>query len=367
MNNPFKFGEVIGSSKFCNRTEELETLGRHVTNCNKVFLYSERRFGKTSRVKLLLSKLDKRQFLCVYVDCWPTHSLAEFTTALSGAMVKDFLSTVEKAVDLSEQLFSSVKAVSVKVGPDGIPSYGLDPKKLTTVEKTIEEVLAIPQHTAERTKKTVVVVLDEIQQIMTYESTAVERHLRSVIQTQGNVAYLFLGSRKHLMKELILSESRPLYRAGSHFPLFPISNDHWIPFIKEKFSEAKKTIGDEEIRYLLEFSESHPNTTQQFCYEVWESVEPNDAVTKERIAQSIKMIIKNESAAQGASWRELDKAEQELLKKLAHKEVVDEPNSETTKALYRKDIVDFDENQVPYVVDRIQKLWIKEMFPVPSN
>lgn len=360
MSNPFKFGEVIGENRFCNRKDELAELESYVSNCNKVFLYSERRFGKTSLVKLLLSKLDRSKFMSVYVDCWPTHSLYEFTNALSGAMVKDFLSVGQKAVDASKVLFGNIKATTIKFAPDGSPTFGMDPKKVSAeLERTIEEVLTIPQQTAERTKKTVVVVLDEIQQIMTYESDAVERHLRSAIQNQANVAYLFLGSRKHLMKELILSESRPLYRSGSHYPLYSIGEEHWIPFIEKRFAETDKAIGKAEIEHLLAYSELQPNTTQQFCYEVWERTKPTEAVSKERIDAVVKLIIQRESMAQGAVWRDLNKSEQGLLIKLAKNEAIDESGKETAKILFEKDMIDYDEKGNAYIVDRIQKLWIK--------
>jgi hypothetical protein len=48
MLNPFKFGGVVNKSAFCNRAKELADLNAYIANSAKLFLYSERRFGKTS-------------------------------------------------------------------------------------------------------------------------------------------------------------------------------------------------------------------------------------------------------------------------------------------------------------------------------
>jgi hypothetical protein len=67
------------------------------------------------------------------------------------------------------------------------------------------ELLAAPHEIARRTKKTVVVVFDEFQQITQYDDDLTERQLRSSIQHHKNVAYLFLGSRKRLLQGMFLN------------------------------------------------------------------------------------------------------------------------------------------------------------------
>ena len=68
MRNPFQYGNVVGEEAFCNRKRELSDLRRAMENGEKLFLYSERRLGKTSLVKLALQKLPKSNFVRAYVD-----------------------------------------------------------------------------------------------------------------------------------------------------------------------------------------------------------------------------------------------------------------------------------------------------------
>jgi len=66
MKNPFQYGGVVSGDTFCNRKKELADLLRAMENGEKLFVYSERRFGKTSLVRFALDKLPKKQYLKTY-------------------------------------------------------------------------------------------------------------------------------------------------------------------------------------------------------------------------------------------------------------------------------------------------------------
>jgi AAA+ ATPase superfamily predicted ATPase len=66
MKNPFEYGGVVGGSAFCNRKKELSDLVRAMENSEKLFLYSERRLGKTSLIHYVQSKLPKDKYASAY-------------------------------------------------------------------------------------------------------------------------------------------------------------------------------------------------------------------------------------------------------------------------------------------------------------
>ena len=59
MKNPFQYGGVVGGAAFCNRKRELDDLVRAMENSEKLFVYSERRLGKTSLIRSALNALAK--------------------------------------------------------------------------------------------------------------------------------------------------------------------------------------------------------------------------------------------------------------------------------------------------------------------
>lgn len=58
MSNPFKFGRVVQNRQFCNREQELKDIKSAIRSGNSLWLYSPRRFGKTSLVIRSFSQID---------------------------------------------------------------------------------------------------------------------------------------------------------------------------------------------------------------------------------------------------------------------------------------------------------------------
>jgi len=55
MRNPFEYGGVVSGDAFCNRGQETGDLVRAMENGEKLFVFSERRYGKTSLVRAALA------------------------------------------------------------------------------------------------------------------------------------------------------------------------------------------------------------------------------------------------------------------------------------------------------------------------
>ncbi|MCF6270509.1 MAG: ATP-binding protein [Melioribacteraceae bacterium] len=67
--NPFYFGNEVYDSDFCNRTEELNELQKDINSGINVLLYAPRRFGKTSLLKKLQTKLEgDKNYTFIYFD-----------------------------------------------------------------------------------------------------------------------------------------------------------------------------------------------------------------------------------------------------------------------------------------------------------
>ena len=283
MTNPFQYGSVVSGEAFCNRQDELRDLRQAVENGEKVFVYSERRLGKTSLVRSVLGRLPRKRFIGVYVDLWPTDSEASFAAATARAISQAAASTTARMLDLARGLFTRL-VPSVSVDGEGQPTVSFGTASPRKADLELEEVLRAPATLADREQRHVAVVFDEVQRILEYESDLVERKLRSVIQHQARVCYLFLGSRKHLIQQMFLDKSRPLYRSAAHYPLGPIGEPHWIEFIRSRFVAANKSIDDDVIRSICRLTQGHPFYTQHLCHVLWERTDPETKVTDESIA-----------------------------------------------------------------------------------
>ena len=76
--NPFVFGEIVDDRHFVNRTAELAQLVRDLSDGQKVFLLSPRRFGKSSLVAMAMYKLQKRHVRTVNLTVSSYSSYTQF-------------------------------------------------------------------------------------------------------------------------------------------------------------------------------------------------------------------------------------------------------------------------------------------------
>jgi AAA+ ATPase superfamily predicted ATPase len=370
--NPFEYGGVVTGAAFCNRHREKADLRRAITNHQKFFLFSERRFGKTSLVRSVIDGLP-RNTVSAFVDLWPTDDESSFVTATAKAIASSMENSAEKLLTLSKTLFTNLMP-TLTVNDEGKPELSFGINKQLKIERALEEVLETPARIAN--KRNVVIVFDEFQQILEYKTDLVERKLRSAIQNQRKVAYLFLGSRRHLIQKMFLDKSRPLYRAGTHYPLGPIAEQHWIPFIRHHFEATSRSISDDLIRIIWEQTQGHPFYTQHLCHAIWELCEPRKKVTSELIEQATKLLLEREHYAYTMLWESLALNQRRFLKGLAQESAKIQPFSaefigtyglgtasnvqRVVESLLDRDIIDRDNGSF-LISDRFFRLWVRNV------
>ena len=375
MNNPFEYGTAVTGASFCNRTKETADLVITINNSKRAFLYSERMMGKTSLLLRVLKNLDREKYIGAYIDLWPTDDEASFITATAKGISQAMGTTAGDVIAASKKFFSRL-APKVSLGDDGLPkiSFEYNPT-VEQAKKSLEEVLAVPQHIASETGKRVAIVFDELQRILEYDDDHVERLLRSIIQRQNNVAYIFLGSQKHLISDMFLNRKRPLYSAADHFPIGPIEVKHWRPFIREKFEASDRKIGTQVIEQICELTQGHPFYTQHLCHAIWERCEPGKEVTRDDIRKGVQVVLAREASAYTALWESLTINQRRFLRGLAVEDHHVSPYSSAflqkyglghpssiqrlSSALIKRDVIDRDARSY-LISDRFLRIWIRE-------
>ena len=203
-----------------------------------------------------------------------------------------------------------------------------------------------------------------------------EKKLRSVIQNHRDVAYIFLGSRKHLIEKMFMDRSRLLYRAGGHYPLGPIAEEHWAPFIRERFAAAGKKINPSLIHSICEQTQGHPFYTQHLCHALWELCKPGAAVSEELVKDALGLLLERENYAYSTLWESLAINQRKFLKGLASEAATVKPfagefvrrsglgspsNAQrAVDGLLDRDVIDR-ENGSYLITDRFFRLWVQRV------
>lgn len=316
MKNPFVFGEEVTGVHFCNRRDEITRLSNYMEASNKVLLYSPRRWGKTSLIKEVVSRLPRNKYIVVYADLYSVLREEHFSQIVARAFAHALSSPVQKALKIIRSLLSSF-IPRITIDPMGETSFefGFDSAKKGTA--LAEELLDAIARYAKDSKKAGVVILDEFQQIGELADDRLEKVLRSKIQSQRHVSYIFAGSKRHLLIDMFSNPSRPFYKSAIHFPLGQIPRKEMRQFVMEKFNGSKMPITAEVADDAITMAGDHPYHTQQLCFYVWEIAKKGRSITASLISEACERILSAENASYSNVWGMLTRPQKIAIKALA--------------------------------------------------
>ena len=185
MKNPFKYGEVVNGDNFFNREEELKRIHRAITNGQSFWMYSPRRFGKTSLVLKAFETLDNKDIITLYFDLYNVHNFDDFVRKYSQILAKGLFNWKMNIEKLSKVASAYFKNLYPKISIDtfGTPSLSLEIKNIVE-ENDFKTVLNIPEKLAK--DKHICIVFDEFQEIYRIEPF-INNWMRSEFQFQKNV------------------------------------------------------------------------------------------------------------------------------------------------------------------------------------
>ena len=260
IENPFEYQRIVIGNTFVDRENELKILINALLSGENMLLYSPRRLGKSSLLKEAILRIGNKR-IAIYVDLWECLTEAEIAEKLATSIINATFTKIEKAAVVLKELITSARPFLI-LEKDG--SIGL---KLEFVEKdkTLKEVLSLIEKIAEKRKKKIIVVIDECQVITEFKGHRIEKIFRTVIQRQSNVAYVFSGSKQHVLKAMVNQKTRPFYRQLRSLTIGPIPIEEFSPFIKKGFLKVGK-IDDDTIQEIYRFVCGNPQRTQQICH-----------------------------------------------------------------------------------------------------
>jgi Cdc6-like AAA superfamily ATPase len=268
--NPFQFGVVIDDSAFCNRKEELSYLKTQIQNGYSTWLFSPRRFGKTSLVEKVFRELKDTK--CIYVDLYNIRSKDDFCRKYSKIVARELFNWKDDIKVLSKRFSNAFRKLSPTISFDefGNPSFSLNVHKIEKQED-IETILEVPNEVSLGTKKRICIAFDEFQEIRRIDPFMLH-WMRSSFQRHREISYIFLGSKQSLMEEIFTSTKSPFYEFATKMNLSVISRDELSHFIELNFKQNDLPISKQTIDSILDKSECQPHFTQYFASVVFDLI-----------------------------------------------------------------------------------------------
>ena len=312
MENPFKYGGVVSGPFFADRQNELKELKLEMANLNHVFLVSPRRFGKTCLLLNLVETLKHDAMACTYIDLNAFPDIRSFAGALAGLAT----GALETNTDKLLKIFSGFQKLrpKVTVEPDGTINAGLE---LAVGEKDSLPALLEGMDHAERLaikkKKKLVVIIDEFSDLEKYNGQSIEKALRSAIQKQTRIGYIFSGSEESVMVSMIRDRKRAFYKLGRIMELGPIKRNAYTDFILGWLNKGGFTINDDDLQRVFEIGKDVPYNIQRLCNVMWNNAGDTKAIQPALIDELPVIIARQDSPHYEMLWRSASQLQKMLL------------------------------------------------------
>jgi hypothetical protein len=317
--NPFRYGALAFDEAFTDRERELRELKSDIRNGQDVVVFAPRRYGKSSLVLRALQDLRRQGVLSAQVDLMTAPTKEKLAEKLAKAIHEGIASPLYRARERALGVFRGLRITpTVTIDPeDSSVSFGFEPGRAPAdVDATIERLLTLPGELAADRGRVVALVLDEFQEVVEIDPN-LPKLMRAVFQAQPEVAHVYLGSKRHMMRSIFNDENEPFWRSAKQVELGVIRPDLFAPFIAERFRSTGKRIDDAAVETVLEKTAGHPYATQELCYFTWEATDLRSTATPLHVRVGLEGVLRSEHAHFSLIWEDASAAQRLLLGALA--------------------------------------------------
>jgi hypothetical protein len=143
------------------------------------------------------------------------------------------------------------------------------------------------------------------------------RLMRAVFQQQPEVAHVYLGSKRHMLRRLFSDENEPFWRSAKQMELGVIAAEAFAPFIARQFERSGRFVSAEAVDAILAITAGHPYATQELCYFAWQEVGPEERAEAADVEAALAKVLRSEHAHFSLLWERASTVQRLLLAELA--------------------------------------------------
>jgi uncharacterized protein len=286
--NPFKYGTIVSGEDFCGRKILLKQLAESIEASRRIVLLGERRVGKSSAVNEAVLRCKGGRLL--YVDLLGIKSIDALCRRILRAIVIS-----EQKAGWFEKIVKSLAYLRPSISVDPItsmPTVSFD-ASIELKANSIPEVLTLIESLGKKRKP--VVVFDEFQDILNLEdSHEALALLRSKIQFQSPIPYIFVGSIRHEMDAIFTHHDSPFFKSAIPMTVDPLPYDEFSQFLRKKFTKGRRKIGDETLRKVFQMANHITGDIQQLCEVLWEVTSEGGNIGMDKLKSALELIFSRE-------------------------------------------------------------------------
>jgi uncharacterized protein YbaR (Trm112 family) len=165
-----------------------------------------------------------------------------------------------------------------------------------------QEALDLPERIANRKVTRVVVMMDEFQEVATFENPAFLADMRKRFDMHGNVSYIFSGINNQFMHETFQRKGGPFADFAYWLDLAPIPAPLLQEFLMKKFDSAKGRLSAEAAGMIVGMSGGFPDYAQKIAHELWQTSTSPSLAQTESVVDS---FVRHRSPMYSVLWESI--------------------------------------------------------------
>jgi len=311
--NPFKFGQVVGAKDFCSRPELMNSLSGCLKAGQNVLLQGERRMGKTSLIAETVRK--ERSFRLLHIDLMEVKSVEGVVRRFANSILN-----LEQSSGMLEKALSALAGLRPVLSTDpltGAPSITLD-TSVALRPDSIEGLLKVVEQMYRRKK--LVVFIDEFQDLLKIKDhSELLAILRSRIQFQGDIPYVYAGSIRNQMHQIFYDVNSPFYKAALPLEVGPLDDPHFSTFLVKKFKGGEREVSPDLMEQIFKLTGRAAGDVQALCSALWDCSSRGNLLTLEVLSVALEHIFAQESKGYEMTLVQLTASQIKCLSALARK------------------------------------------------
>jgi uncharacterized protein len=331
--NPFNFGDLAVDARFIDRARELAELTADMRNGQNVVVFAPRRFGKSSLVWRAAQQLSVRsQVLVAQVDLMLATTKEQLASALAKAIYDEIATPLFRARERTARVVAGLRITPVVTVDPQTGELGFSFRaghERADVDATLASLFELPAKLAAERSKRVAIVFDEFQEVLSIDPH-LPRVMRSIFQTQPEVAHVYLGSKRAMMERLFNDVNEPFWRSAKQIELDVIPAEEFTPFLVERFEQTNRRLPPPVADAALAVTGGHPYATQELAYALWEETPRGRSANDGTLSRALDRVLHGENAHFSLVWEHASPVQRLVLQALAL-----EPTTTLTAREYR--------------------------------
>lgn len=320
--NPFLLIGYHSPHYFCDRKTELQWMEEQYLNERNMVLYAHRRMGKTVLIQHFFYHLEKnKQASTLFIDLLGTESIAEANKKIASAIIQKFGNFKG---GIGQRMLNLLSALGATIGLDpltGTPQVNLSLNPPVATEKSLEVLGEFLM----QEKKTIVIAIDEFQQILNYPEKHSESVFRSWVQALPMIRFIFSGSHRTMMQSMFTDQSRPFYNSAQLYDLQAIDRGEYEAFIQSFFAKAIGKMDGAFIQDIFEWTRMQTYYVQLLCNKLYAK---QQTVNQELLREVKHEMVQQDSPLFSSYLELLTDTQWRVLKAIALEEKVVAPQSQ---------------------------------------